>query len=277
MQDANCAEYHVGNGEGVAINVGGPQYLGYEADVVTPDFPVGMFTVSNSSMWSMSATGVDGAWILNRTQALTNADSIDYWTLYNTARTGADSFTYYIHSLQLGTYNVDLGFVELVADMRAGERVFDIWIQDKLVFQGMDVVGRAPGQFRAFVEEFHVEMTANDLGLLRIELRGHGSWPLVFNKRIKQGYYYGPTLSALHVHRVHGLSKLAAIAIRVSAALAGILLVASAFLLGAFCLRRHRKLQELEKEHAKLGLKFFRYVKNRGNFFKSFQGWISTN
>jgi hypothetical protein len=89
----------------------------------------------------------------------------------------------------------------------------------------------------------------------------------VFNKRIKQGYYYGPTLSALTVHRVHGPSKIAVIAVRLSAALSGILLVASGFLLGVFCLRRHRKLQELEREHAKLGLKFFRYVKNRGNVF----------
>lgn len=257
----------MGNGEGVAINVGGAQYLEYEADVVTTDFPIGMFAVSTSSMWSMSTAGVDGAWTLNQTQTLTNADSIDHWTLYDTARTGADSFTYYIHSLRLGKYKVNLGFVELIADMRVGERIFDIWIQDQLVLQGMDVVARAPGHFRAFVEEFWVELTPDDLGLLRIELRGHGSWPLVFNKRFKQGYYYGPILSALRVHRVHGISKLVMIAIKVSAALASFLLVASVLLLGAFCLRRQRRLQELEKEHAKLGLKFFRYVKDHGNFF----------
>lgn len=256
LQDASCTEYQAGNKRMVAINVGGPAYQDFEADIKTTDNSIGMFKSSSSSSWSLSTTGVDGGGMINRT----GTDPMPSSPLYNTARTGADSFTYYIHSLKPGTnYKLELGFVELVADLREGERVFDIWIQGQLAFQGMDVMARAPGQFRAFVETFD-GATLEGLGILTIELRGHGSWPLVFNKRFKQGQYYGPILSSLRVYKVKELSKLVKIGI-VAGSTAGGVLIASAFVfLGVLCLKRRRKLQALKEEHAGFGLTFFRYV-----------------
>lgn len=260
LQDVNCTEYHVGSNAGVAINVGGPAYADYVADVIIPDNSVGMFKASPSALWSLSTTGVDNGVILNRTQVLRNADSVTAWPLYNTARTGADSFTYHIHNLKPRTkYKVDLGFVELVADLRQGERVFDIWIQHQLVFQGMDVMVRAPGQFWAFIETFEAE-TFGDSGLLTVELRGHGSSPLVFNKRFKQGQYYGPTLSSLRVYPVKELGRLAKIGIIAGSTAGGVLIAVAFLLLGVFFLKRRRKLQALKEEHSGLGLTFFRYV-----------------
>lgn len=95
----------------------------------------------------MSTRGIDGGGVINGSQTLSNAESIDSWPLYNTARTGADSFQYYIHSLVPAKYKVALGFVELNTDVRPGDRIFDIWIQGKLVYQGMDVMVRAQGIF----------------------------------------------------------------------------------------------------------------------------------
>lgn len=259
----NCREFQAGASQGISINVGGPIYKEYIADNVTAELPIGMFRTSNFSTWSFSTTGVDGAGILNSTHAVTNADSISYWYLYNTARTGADSFTYYVHSLQPGKYKVSLGFAELVPDMRPGERVFDIWVQGELVLQGMDVVVRASGTHRAFVETFVVEMS-EELGLLTIELRGHGSWPLVFNKRVKQGQYYGPTLSALRVHPVEPLViSSARLRIIVGAAAGGATVILLALVIAAsiYLKRRrlHHKLQASIRQSG-LGLKFFRYM-----------------
>ncbi|KAG0556393.1 hypothetical protein KC19_11G050500 [Ceratodon purpureus] len=258
-KEVNCTEYHVGSNKEVAINIGGPAHAEYEADIVTPDFSVGMFRKSPTSSWSLSTTGIDGGGLINRTATIFNPDNVDHFVLYNSARTGADSFTYYVHSLMPGTkYTVELGFVELADDIRAGERVFDIWIQGELVYQGMDVMMRAPGQYRAFVEAFEVT-TLDSSGLLTIELRGHGSWPLVFNKRFKQGYYRGPILSALKVYQVHQLSKLAKIGIIVGSAAGGLIVAVAVLLLLLFYVRKQRKLQALKDEHSGLGITFFRY------------------
>jgi hypothetical protein len=249
----------------VAINVGGPADgpAEYEADVVLPDYSVGMFQKTATSLWSLSTTGIDGGGTINQTAPIVNPGTVDHFELYNSARTGADSFTYYVHSLMKGAkYKVDLGFVELVADIRVGERVFDIWIQGELVYQGMDVMVRAPGQYRAFVETFDVT-TLGSSGLLTIELRGYGSWPLVFNKRIKQGQYYGPTLSVLKVYQVKELSKLAKVAIIIGSAAAGVLIAAAFLFLVLLYVRKQRRLQALKEEHAGLGLTFFRDVVER--------------
>lgn len=242
----------------------------FEADVITPDNSIGVFKSLASSPWSFSATGVDGGTLLNRTQTLLNLDAVAFWPLYDTARQGADSFTYYIHSLKPSTkYNVDLGFVELVADLRVGERVFDIWIQNQLVFQGMDVMERAPGQFRAFIQPFEAE-TYPDSGLMTIELRGYGSWPLVFNKRFKQGQYYGPILSSLRVYQKKELGKIVKIAIIAGSAAGGFLIAVALVLLAVCFLKRRRKLQALKDEHSGLGFVFFRYVTNE-RFHSGFQ------
>ena len=244
----------------MAINVGGPALAEYEADVVIPSFSVGMFTPSNTSQWAMSTTGLDGGGTLNISLAIFNPGEVDYFALYYTARTGADSFTYYVHSLKAGTkYNVDLGFVELVDDLRVGERVFDIYIQNNLVYQGMDVMAVAPGQFRAFVQSFVVTTSGNS-GLISIELRGYGSWQLVFNKRIKQGYYYGPTLSSLKVYPVHELSRLQRIGIILGAVAGGVLISLLALLLLLVYIKKQRKLEAMKREQTGLGLTFFRYV-----------------
>lgn len=147
MQDNNCIENQRGHTEEVAINVGGPEYHEYEADIPTSDYSIEMYTNSSTSVWSMSTRGIDGGGVINGSQTLSNAESIDSWPLYNTARTGADSFQYYIHSLVPAKYKVALGFVELNTDVRPGDRIFDIWIQGKLVYQGMDVMVRAQGIF----------------------------------------------------------------------------------------------------------------------------------
>ena len=260
IQDGNCAEYHVGSSKGVAINVGGPALAEYEADVVIPSFSVGMFTPSNTSQWAMSTTGLDGGGTINLTLAISNPGAVDHFDLYYTARTGADSFTYYVHSLKSRTkYNVELGFVELVDDLRVGERVFDIYIQNNLVYQGMDVMAVAPGQFRAFVQTFDVTTSENS-GLISIELRGYGSWPLVFNKRTKQGYYHGPTLSSLKVSQVHQLSKLQKIGLIIASLLGGVLIGLVVLLVVVFYVKKQRKLQAMKEEQASLGLMFYRYV-----------------
>lgn len=243
----------------MAINVGGPAFKMFEADVITPDNSIGVFKPLASSPWSFSQTGVDGGTVINRTQSILNSEAVQFWPLYNTARQGADSFTYYIQGLKPSTkYNVDLGFVELVEDLRVGERVFDIWIQNQLVFQGMDVMERASGQFRAFIQRFEVE-TYPDSGLMTIELRGYGSWPLVFNKRFKQGQYYGPILSSLHVYQKKELGKIVKIAIIVGSAAAGCLIAVALILLAVCFVKRRRKLKALKDEHSGLGFVFFRY------------------
>ena len=103
--------------------MGGSGHGEYEADLSLPEFSVGMFRRHATSFWSLSTTGIDGGGSINGSRTIENPDSVDHFKLYNSARTGADSFTYYVHSLAPATeYKLDLGFVELAPDIRVGKR-----------------------------------------------------------------------------------------------------------------------------------------------------------
>ena len=108
MQECKCEKYHARCSNRVAINVDGPAL----------------------------------------TITIFNPNDVDYLALYYTARTRANSFTYYVHSLMPDTkYNAKLSFVELVDDLQVDEGVFIVYIENNLVYQGIDMMVVALVQF----------------------------------------------------------------------------------------------------------------------------------
>ncbi len=83
-----------------------------------------------------------------------------------------------------GFYNVELGFVELIADQDAGARVFNVSMEGELTLQNIDPVGESGASRTALIKEVtNIEVTD---GKMDIEL---------------QAVTFNPTLSFINIKR----------------------------------------------------------------------------
>ncbi|KAF3955626.1 hypothetical protein CMV_019170 [Castanea mollissima] len=150
--------------------------------------------------WGFSSTGlfwdVDtklSDYIANNVSVLTMNES----ELYTSARLSPLSFTYYARCLAKGVYKVKLHFAEIVIrDNRSfnsvGRRIFDIYVQEKLVWKDFDIVSSAKGVDKAVVMEHKANVTDNVL-MIRFYWAGKGT-----TAAPKRGTY-GPLISAISV------------------------------------------------------------------------------
>jgi hypothetical protein len=84
-----------------------------------------------------------------------------YWTL----RYAFGSFGYRF-DVPNGRYEVELRFAEVYPQFdEVGERVFDVQIEGQTVLDNLDVVAEAPGQFRALIKTFTVELRDEQLNV----------------------------------------------------------------------------------------------------------------
>ncbi|KAI7725901.1 hypothetical protein M8C21_007917 [Ambrosia artemisiifolia] len=121
--------------------------------------------------------------------------------LYMQARTSALSLTYYGFCLLSGSYNVSLHFAEISFTddetyRSLGRRVFDIYIQGKLVEKNFDISERAGGIGKAIVIPYTVNVT-NALDI-RLYWAGNGTID------IPSRGTYGPLISAISVDPMSG-------------------------------------------------------------------------
>ncbi|KAI9083606.1 hypothetical protein K1719_034548 [Acacia pycnantha] len=188
------------------INCGGKEVYegGKKYDEDRTEGRASQLFVSERSNWAFSNTGhfVDDdqrstksyiADANNNNSELFMANS----ELYTTARLSPISLTYYGFCLKNGNYTVTLHFAEIMftADntfRSLGRRVFDVYIQGKLVQKDFNIAAEAGGADKAVIKNYTVEVNNSDLEI-RLYWAGKGT------TGIPDRGVYGPLISAISV------------------------------------------------------------------------------
>ncbi|KAI4333479.1 hypothetical protein L6164_018285 [Bauhinia variegata] len=150
--------------------------------------------------WAFSNTGyfVDNSLFKNiYTRSNESRLSMNNSELYMNARVSANSLTYYGYCLRNGNYTVKLHFAEIIfTDDKTysslGRRIFDIYIQRKLVLKDFNIAKEAGGVHKAVVKNFTAVVTSGNLEI-RFYWAGKGT------TEIPDKSVYGPLISAISV------------------------------------------------------------------------------
>ncbi|KAK4394767.1 putative LRR receptor-like serine/threonine-protein kinase, partial [Sesamum angolense] len=128
--------------------------------------------------------------------------------LYRTARVSPVSLTYYGLCLLNGNYTVQLHFAEIMFTNDSsfnslGRRIFDVYLQGKLVLKDFDIAAEAGGPGRPIIKTFTAVVTSHTLKI-------HLYWAGRGTTGIPKRGTYGPLISAISVDpsiRQHSLSS----------------------------------------------------------------------
>ncbi|EOA18229.1 hypothetical protein CARUB_v10006720mg [Capsella rubella] len=188
---------------GLHINCGGDEVIinGTKFNADTYDRAPHVFE-STINAWVSSNTGnfIDdhrvpegSGTIWNNTSELKMIDP----QLYAQARLSAVSLTYYAMCIVNGDYNVNLHFAEFMFKddqtfKSLGRRIFDIYIQGKLMVKDFNIVEEAGGVGKAVIKTIPVTITD---GKLEIRLYWAGKGTVA----IPDKGVYGPLISAISV------------------------------------------------------------------------------
>lgn len=171
----------------------------YEADLE----PTGASMFYSGQNWAFSSTGnfmdndVDGdAYIEANTSSLSNVSVLDV-ELYKKARVSPLSLTYYGLCLGNGNYTVKLHFAEIIfindkSFNSLGERIFDVYIQGKLVLKDFNIEKEAGGTGKPIIKNFTAEVTSHTLKV-QFYWAGRGTTGIPLRG------FYGPLISAISV------------------------------------------------------------------------------
>ncbi|KAG8385384.1 hypothetical protein BUALT_Bualt03G0037400 [Buddleja alternifolia] len=118
--------------------------------------------------------------------------------MYSTSRLSPLSLTYFDYCLENGSYNVGLHFAEILFTNDStynslGRRMFDIYIQEKLVRRDFNIEDEAGGAQRPVIRYFNVTVSDNTL-----EIRFY--WASRGTTRIPNRGDYGSLISAISVN-----------------------------------------------------------------------------
>ncbi|GAV75551.1 LRR_1 domain-containing protein/Pkinase_Tyr domain-containing protein/Malectin domain-containing protein/LRR_8 domain-containing protein [Cephalotus follicularis] len=187
------------------INCGGKEMkIGnttYEADMEPRG--ASMFYRDQAQYWAFSSTGnfmdndVDSdTYIAINTSALSNISALDS-EMYTTARSSPLSLTYYGLCLGNGNYTVKLHFAELIfindsSFYSLGKRIFDVYIQGKLVLKDFNIEDEVGGTGKPVIKNFTAAVTTRTLKI-QLYWAGRGT------TGIPQRGSYGPLISAISV------------------------------------------------------------------------------
>ncbi|KAJ1441585.1 Serine/threonine-protein kinase, active site [Sesbania bispinosa] len=151
------------------------------------------------SNWAVSNTGhfFDSGRIDYYTWSNSTKLAMDNGELYMDARVSPLSLTYYGFCLGNGNYTVNLHFAEIMFTddqtySSLGRRVFDIYIQRKLVLKDFNIAKEAGGVGKAIIKKFTAIVTNNTLEI-RFHWAGKGTTGIPF------GSVHGPLISAISV------------------------------------------------------------------------------
>ncbi|KAL0301396.1 UNVERIFIED_CONTAM: putative LRR receptor-like serine/threonine-protein kinase [Sesamum radiatum] len=117
--------------------------------------------------------------------------------LYRTARVSPLSLTYYGLCLLNGNYTVQLHFAEIMFTNDSsfnslGRRIFDVYLQGKLVLKDFDIAAEAGGPGRPIIKTFTAVVTSHTLKI-------HLYWAGRGTTGIPKRGTYGPLISAISV------------------------------------------------------------------------------
>lgn len=185
------------------INCGGKETIAtnntYQADSVAGG--ASMFYLGQN--WAISSTGnfldddVDGDnYIETNTSTLYNVSLLEA-ELYKTARVSPHSLTYYGLCLMNGNYTIRLHFAEIIfandnSFNSLGRRVFDVYIQGKLVLKDFNIENEAGGPGKPLIKNFTIAVTTHTLKI-------HFYWAGKGTTGIPVRGKYGPLISAISV------------------------------------------------------------------------------
>ncbi|KAK4793991.1 hypothetical protein SAY86_011985 [Trapa natans] len=115
-----------------------------------------------------------------------------------TARRSPISLSYFHYCLENGNYTVTLHFAEIeFTNDRAydglGRRVFNIYVQDKLVYENFDIELAAGGALRSVMVDIYNVTVMDNILDIRLYFAGKGT------TRIPRRGVYGPLISAISV------------------------------------------------------------------------------
>ncbi|KAL5997732.1 hypothetical protein ACLOJK_008662 [Asimina triloba] len=140
----------------------------YEEDKETSG--ASKFALSSGRNWALSSTGsfIDDKYYDDYIAENETILSMPNSELYTRARLSAITLTYYGLCLLNGNYRVQLHFAEIIfTDGKTfsslGRRIFDVYIQDKLVLKDFNIKDEAGGSGRAVVKNFNISVTNNTL------------------------------------------------------------------------------------------------------------------
>ncbi|GLT54266.1 hypothetical protein SLA2020_274780 [Shorea laevis] len=179
---------------GSPTTIGNIEYEGDQNEAGAAKF------VHNTPSWGFSSSG--NFWDANRTSDQYIANNVSILRvknseLFTSARLSPLSLTYYARCLANGNYTVKLYFAEIVlrdniSFYGLGRRIFDIYIQEKLVQKDFDIGHEAKGVDKAIFLEFKV-VVRNKTIQIRFHWAGKGTTAVP-----KRGTY-GPLISAIFV------------------------------------------------------------------------------
>ncbi|KAK1275536.1 putative LRR receptor-like serine/threonine-protein kinase [Acorus gramineus] len=159
------------------------------------------YYVSSENNWAFSSTGnfldnemVPDSYIESNTSILSMPDA----KLYMQARISPISLTYYGLCLGNGNYTVRLHFAEIrITDGESftslGRRIFDVYIQGKLVMKDFNIKDKAQGSNKAIVQNYSSVPVENNTLEIRLYWAGKGTTSLPHK------VFYGPLISAISV------------------------------------------------------------------------------
>ncbi|KAG6696135.1 hypothetical protein I3842_09G132300 [Carya illinoinensis] len=189
----DCYSVHINCG-GKAITSGN---IKYEEDQNVAG-PAKFVLVSEN--WGISTSGLfwdtnsaSNVYIANNVSTLRMNSS----ELYTSARLSPLSLTYYVRCLANGNYSVTLSFAEIVfrenrSFYSLGRRIFDVYIQEKLVLKDFDIEIAAQGVDKS-VSMTYKAVVSNKVLQIRFHWAGKGT-----TAAPKRGMY-GPLISAISV------------------------------------------------------------------------------
>ncbi|KAH7568689.1 hypothetical protein JRO89_XS06G0032800 [Xanthoceras sorbifolium] len=189
--------------------------------------------------WGFSSTGdfTDDDDEQN-THYIATSKSSNISQLYTNARIVPTSLTYVGYCLENGNYSVNLHFTEIQFTIdntysSIGRRIFDIYVQDKLVEKDFDIEAKAPGVLNPLTVPYNAKVTNNILEI-RFYWAGKGT------TAIPVGGVYGPLISAISVEPQfkprNGEGKKKAVTTGVAIAVVGLCLI---ILMLGILYRRH--------------------------------------
>ncbi|KAI3676598.1 hypothetical protein L1987_86209 [Smallanthus sonchifolius] len=197
--DIKCPRYgcsmHVNSGgDDVRVTESNKDVL-YEGDA-NVDGGASLLHISNTN-WGFSSTGdfMDDN-IFQNTRYIYTATNLSS-SVYATARLSPLSLVYFTHCLENGEYAVKLHFAELqftndTTYRSLGKRIFDIYIQGRLVKKNFNIEDESRGMGNPVVIPFNASVTNNILEI-RFYWAGKGT------TRFPRRGVYGPLVSAVSV------------------------------------------------------------------------------
>ncbi|KAM1108109.1 hypothetical protein TB2_004665 [Malus domestica] len=202
LKDLNCPRYstclHVNCGGNDITVEGDKGDIVYEGDGGIEGGSAEYF-LNDNSYWGFSSTGdfMDDNDFQN-TRYSVSLSSSNLSGLYTTARISPISITYFHYCLEDGNYTVSLHFAEIQFTndqtyTSLGRRIFDIYVQDKVLRKDFNIEDEAKMAQKPVVLQEHNVSVTNNILEIRFYFAGKGT------TRIPERGVYGPLISAISV------------------------------------------------------------------------------